>query len=187
MNKKCLAPSSAARPAFTLVEMLVVMGIIGLLVALLMPAIGSARNSAMKAQALNQVKGIETALKNYNVEYGMWPMLQETAPSAPTESLNGGVAVSNQTLYLLLGTNVNGRNPRKLVFLDAAQDNLVGGAYVDPWDSVYRYMCDFDNDGKTVVKFTAAITTNLIGRGAGVWSAGPSGKVTNRADNVTSW
>lgn len=50
---------------FTIVELLVVITIIGLLMALLLPAVGRARNSARRIQCLNQIKQLGTASMNY--------------------------------------------------------------------------------------------------------------------------
>ena len=80
---RCHDSGASKRPhGFTLVELLVVIAIIGILVAMLLPAVQSAREAARRAQCVNQMKQIGIAILNYetakvefppgSVTYGRW-------------------------------------------------------------------------------------------------------------------
>lgn len=168
----------ASRNAFTLIELLIVIAILGILMALLFPAVGVAIDNARRASAKNDCVQIATAITGYETEYGRLP-----ATNAAGSDLDANV------LAALMGTNTT-LNPRMIVFLEVptarkGKGGLSNGTYVDPWGKPYQVAYDDNYDNRITTAGTNGNTS--IMKKVAVWNnpSGTASEMKRRA--VTSW
>ncbi|MGD9128727.1 MAG: DUF1559 domain-containing protein [Planctomycetia bacterium] len=88
MSPKRLTQKPASRKGFTLVELLVVIAIIGILIALLLPAIQAAREAARRMQCTSRAKQICLATANYESALGYYPPGRVGFDGQPDAALN---------------------------------------------------------------------------------------------------
>lgn len=131
---------------FTLIELLVVVTIIGLLAAILIPAVNKALNTAKKTRAMSQIRDLDGAIKRYFAEYGKMPVPagfngDKTKEKDPFLGKDQAAVIE-----ILIGANTN-FNSRKISFLDLDPSafrvktvtemmkalQVDGAPYRDPW------------------------------------------------------
>lgn len=119
-----------SRRGFTLIELLVVIAIIGILIALLLPAVQRAREAAHRTECRNNLKQIGLALHNYHDTYLMFPpgwiSVENGMPAAHagTNGAGWGTMILPQleqsNLYDLFNPNVSIADPVNDEFRESA-------------------------------------------------------------------
>src|SRR5262245_52263708 len=126
-----LTSVSCARRAFTLVELLVVIAIIGVLVALLLPAVQQAREAARRMTCTNNLKQIAIALHNHHDVKLSFP------PGGMNTGHNGTPCYTTWTIEILPfmeQTSLYQQYRQDLLNTDSINRTLVGQQRMVPYE-----------------------------------------------------
>jgi len=179
---------------FTLIEMLTVIGIIGILASMLFPVVTRVMKTVKETQAKTEMKGIEMALKSYFNEYGRYPTNLSTGGDVSYGAISGATFTNGVLLNVLRSTNGPGNeafasNPRKLSFLEVNAKSLQGTCYIDPWGQQYEIVVDADYDNICTLPAGSPVSS-VAGRNVVIWSKGAdkqTGTSVTTKDDLKSW
>jgi prepilin-type N-terminal cleavage/methylation domain-containing protein len=162
----------SSRSAFTLVELLVVIAIIGVLVALLLPAVQAAREAARRTQCINNLKQIGLSLHNYN----------DTHRVLPPGAFWAGATVANSRGSILLHILpfIEQKNLYDKFDLNVAPEGqtLPGSTTLLAATIIKPYVCPSEKtfsllNGRAIHNYTA--------------SSGPTAHIDNSSCSCSTW
>ena len=140
-------PGTAGRElsAFTLIELLAVITIIGILAGLTLGAAGAVRRHGANSTAKAEVAALQAACDRYFADNGAYP-IGTASPTTVTAPAGATVLFSNLVGSSTLTTAPNSKRyfePKPAMVYTNGSPNY----FIDPWGYAYGYNCSTNNNG----------------------------------------
>jgi prepilin-type N-terminal cleavage/methylation domain-containing protein len=170
MKAKTHLSQNKSRGGFTLIEMLVVIGMIATLAGISFPVYKSIQKKVDKQRMGMVFNSFDMAIENFQTEYNYVPYFTAAYPT--TDVYYNTEADFSNFIKELTGQTANS-NFKKIVFLDGPEASGSGGSYKNglgpdrdaiygPYNTkLYRIKLDYDGDGILKVPLTADIDQTI--------------------------
>ncbi len=161
-----------SRKAFTLVELLVVIAIIGILIALLLPAVQAAREAARRMSCTNNLKQCMLAMHNYHDTYRCFPAVMSYSGSSFSVQAKLLPFAEQQTLQELIDFN----EPLVIKVSGSSKLNPANAAAAGYVVSMFR--CPSDGEDDLYSEYFSSVSDQILA-GSNYMVCSGSGTGTN--------
>jgi prepilin-type N-terminal cleavage/methylation domain-containing protein len=194
MKAKTHLSQNKSRGGFTLVEMLVVIGMIAALAGISFPVYKSIQKKVDKQQLLMTINGIERAVDNFETEYNYLPFVGATYPTGDIDWSNqygfSGTASNDAFITVLAGKTNTPANFKQISFFEMSGPKGSPGNYKDgllinndgtaelynPWGNRYEmFALDTDGDGGISPQMWWGANPKVTGKKILITCYGPDG------------